>query len=98
MQFCVDYQCLNSVAQYDAYPMPHVDELIDRLGNAQYISTLDLARGYWQAPGSYALALHQHASHHNYYWISGPLHPGIILVIKHRHTACTCIETRKSCH
>ena len=47
MRFCVDYQCLNSVARYNAYPMPHVNELIDRLGNAQYISTLDLARGYW---------------------------------------------------
>ena len=30
--------------------MPHVDELIDNLGNAKYISTLDLSRGYWQAP------------------------------------------------
>ena len=28
--------------------MPRVDELIDRLGNARYISTLDLTKGYWQ--------------------------------------------------
>ena len=27
-----------------------VDQLIDRLGNAKYISTLDLTRGYWQVP------------------------------------------------
>ena len=35
LRFCVDYQRLNSIAQYDAYPMPRVDELIDRLGNAK---------------------------------------------------------------
>ena len=28
--------------------MPRIDELIDQLGKARYLSTLDLARGYWQ--------------------------------------------------
>ena len=30
--------------------MPRVDDLIDSLGKAKYVSTLDLARGYWQVP------------------------------------------------
>ncbi len=30
--------------------MPRVDELLDRLGKARYISTLDLTKGYWQVP------------------------------------------------
>ena len=30
--------------------MPRVDNLIDALGKARYITTLDLARGYWQVP------------------------------------------------
>ena len=30
--------------------MPRVDELIDRLGNAKFMTTLDLSRGYWQVP------------------------------------------------
>ena len=34
----------------DAYPMPRTDELIDKLGKAKYITTLDLASGYWQVP------------------------------------------------
>ena len=50
MRMCVDYRKLNSVSEADAYPMPRIDELIDRLGSANYISTLDLTRGYWQVP------------------------------------------------
>ena len=33
-----------------AYPMPRIDDLIDRLEGAKYIITLDLTRGYWQVP------------------------------------------------
>ena len=50
MRMCVDYRRLNSVTRVEAYPMPRVDELIDRLGRAKYITTLDLTRGYWQLP------------------------------------------------
>eukprot|EP00731_Ephydatia_muelleri_P005837 Em0003g85a len=52
IRFCVDYRRLNAVSAADCYPMPRVDELIDRLGTAKYISTLDLSRGYWQVPMS----------------------------------------------
>lgn len=47
---CVDYRRLNSIIHTDAYPMPRVDDLIDSLGKAKYITTLDLARGYWNSP------------------------------------------------
>jgi hypothetical protein len=30
--------------------MPRVEDLIDRVGNATYITTLDLTKGYWQVP------------------------------------------------
>ena len=30
--------------------MPRIEELIDTIGPAQVISTLDLAKGYWQIP------------------------------------------------
>ena len=50
LRMCVDYRKLNAVSESDAYPMPRIDELIDRLGGAKYISTLDLTRGYWQVP------------------------------------------------
>jgi hypothetical protein len=37
---------VNDISVFDAYPMPRVDKLINRLGKAWYISTLDLAKGY----------------------------------------------------
>uniref|UniRef100_A0A8C5LXD0 Integrase catalytic domain-containing protein n=1 Tax=Leptobrachium leishanense TaxID=445787 RepID=A0A8C5LXD0_9ANUR len=44
IRFCNDFRKLNSVSKFDAYPMPWVDELIDRLGTARYITTLDLTK------------------------------------------------------
>ena len=50
LRFCVDYRRLNGVLASDAYPMPRVDELIDRCGQSKFITTLDLTKGYWQVP------------------------------------------------
>ena len=50
LRLCVDYRRLNAISDADAYPMPRVDDMIDSLGKAKYITTLDLARGYWQVP------------------------------------------------
>ena len=44
------FRKLNEISKYDVYPMPRIDELIERLGPARYISTLDLTKGYWQVP------------------------------------------------
>ncbi len=50
VRFCVDYRKVKAVSKFDAYPMPRVDELLDRLGTARFYSTLDLTKGYWQIP------------------------------------------------
>ena len=50
IRICGDFRRLNSVTPMDDYPMPKVDELLDKLGKAKYITTLDLAKGYWQVP------------------------------------------------
>ena len=42
LRLCVDYRWLNSVSKMDAYPMPRVDDLIDKVSGAPFITTLDL--------------------------------------------------------
>ncbi|KYO29087.1 hypothetical protein Y1Q_0009888 [Alligator mississippiensis] len=50
LRLSMDYRHLNEVAIFDAFPMPHVAELVEYIGNAHYITTLDLTKGYWQIP------------------------------------------------
>ncbi|CAM5151787.1 unnamed protein product [Natator depressus] len=50
IRFCMDCRKLNAVTRPDNYPMPRTDELLEKLGWAQFISTLDLTKGYWQVP------------------------------------------------
>lgn len=49
-RFCIDFRQVNAISCFDAYPMPRVDELLGHLGEAQFITTLDLSKGYWQIP------------------------------------------------
>ncbi len=34
----------------DSYPLPRVDDTLDRLSGAQMFSTIDLNVGFWQIP------------------------------------------------
>ena len=50
LRLCTDYRQLNQITKFDAYPMPQIEELLDQIGNARFITTVDLAKGYWQVP------------------------------------------------
>ena len=47
---CIDYRKVNQVTKADAFPIPRLEDCIDRIGRAQVVSKLDLLKGYWQVP------------------------------------------------
>ncbi|XP_055386956.1 repetitive organellar protein-like [Condylostylus longicornis] len=44
----VDYRKLNEITVEDKFPIPNIESLFDKLGKAQYFTTLDLAKGFHQ--------------------------------------------------
>lgn len=44
----MDYQKLNNVTKKDSYPLPWVDDMLDRMWGMEYYSSPNLASGYWQ--------------------------------------------------
>lgn len=49
-RFCIDYRSLNKNTVRDSYPIPRIDETLDRLGNARWFTKMDLKSGYWHIP------------------------------------------------
>jgi hypothetical protein len=47
-RMCIDYRMLNSKTLKNAYPLPRIQECIDRLSKAKHLSSIDLLSGYWQ--------------------------------------------------
>jgi len=50
IRFCIDFRYLNAISKFDSYPTPRIDDLIEHLGKAKYLTTIDLCKGYWQVP------------------------------------------------
>ena len=49
-RFCTDFRRVNSITVPDVHPLPHIDDCIDEIGPAKYVSKLDMLKGYWQVP------------------------------------------------
>ena len=47
---CIDFRKVNEISKKDAYPIPFVTEILDKLSVARYISTIDLNKAYHQIP------------------------------------------------
>ena len=42
----VDYRALNRQTKKDVYPLPLIDDSLDKLSKARFLSAIDLANGY----------------------------------------------------
>jgi hypothetical protein len=49
-RMCIDYRALNNVTKKNTYPLPRIQDCLDRIGNAKCISKLDLLAGFHQLP------------------------------------------------
>ena len=45
-RLCVDYQNLNKLTTPDPYPIPRIDDLIDELNDARYLTKIDLNKEF----------------------------------------------------
>lgn len=44
-RFCTDYRKVNQVTVSDSFPLPLIEDVIDQIGNARLITTIDLLKG-----------------------------------------------------
>lgn len=47
-RLCIDYRALNKITIKDKYPMPRIEDLVDRLQGYKVFTSLDLKSGYYQ--------------------------------------------------
>ena len=49
-RFVIDFRSLNKITVRDNYPIPHVDDIIEKTRGSKFYTELDLASGYWCVP------------------------------------------------
>ena len=49
-RMCTDFRKLNSVTKTDTFPIPQIDDCIDKVGKAKYVTKIDLLKGFYQVP------------------------------------------------
>ena len=48
--FCTDFRKVNTITKTDSYPIPRIEDCIDKISGAKYVSKFDLLKVYWQVP------------------------------------------------
>lgn len=47
-RMCIDYRKLNELTKSEIYPLPFIEEIIDKMQGKKVFSKFDLKSGYWQ--------------------------------------------------
>jgi len=47
-RFCVDYRKLNNVTLKDSFPMPNIENRLNKLHGSKFFKSFDCTSGYWQ--------------------------------------------------
>ena len=43
---CIDYYLLNNIMKKDGYPLLYIQDYLDSIGKARFLSKIDLMLGY----------------------------------------------------
>ncbi|GFS53716.1 retrovirus-related Pol polyprotein from transposon 297 [Trichonephila clavipes] len=46
----IDYRKLNGIIRTEYFPLPNIEERVEKVSAAKFITVLDLSKGYWQIP------------------------------------------------
>ena len=49
-RICTDFRKVNSVTKSDSFPIPRIEDCVDRIGSSKYVTKFDLLKGFWQVP------------------------------------------------
>ncbi|GFW02899.1 retrovirus-related Pol polyprotein from transposon 17.6 [Trichonephila clavipes] len=47
---CIDYRKLNGIIRTEYVPIPNIEERVEKVSAAKFITVIDLYKGYWQIP------------------------------------------------
>ncbi|GFV34084.1 retrovirus-related Pol polyprotein from transposon 297 [Trichonephila clavipes] len=47
---CIDYRKLIGIIRTEYFPLPNIEERVEKVSAAKFITVLDLSKGYWQIP------------------------------------------------
>ena len=50
IRYYTDYRKVNILSKMESFPIPRIEDCIDRIGNAKYITKCDLLKGYLCVP------------------------------------------------
>ena len=50
LRLVIDYRALNAQTRRDSFPIPHIQDVLVKVGQHKHWSKLDLKSGFWQVP------------------------------------------------